>query len=142
MSDKYILYVEDNPSDVALVERIFKNELEDYQLKHFGTGELLLEWFASMELTYNLPRLILLDHKLTGMSGLEVLKAIRENARIKNIPTVIISSSVEDKDIQKAYQNGANSYLEKPKNYLSLKNTMQAIVNYWLQFNKTYHDRE
>ena len=142
MSDKYILYVEDNPSDVALVERIFKNELKYYQLKHFGTGELLLEWFASMELTYNLPRLILLDNKLTGMSGLEVLKDIRENARIKNIPTVIISSSVEDKDIQKAYQNGANSYLEKPKNYLSLKNTMQAIVNYWLQFNKTYHDRE
>ncbi|TYP77353.1 response regulator [Aquimarina intermedia] len=142
MSDKYILYVEDNPSDVALVERIFKNELKDYQLKHFGTGELLLEWFASMELTYNLPRLILLDNKLTGMSGLEVLKDIRRNARIKNIPTVIISSSVEDKDIQKAYQNGANSYLEKPKNYLSLKNTMQTIVNYWLQFNKTYHDRE
>ncbi|WP_378186572.1 response regulator [Aquimarina sp. W85] len=142
MNSNYVLYVEDNPSDVVLVERIFEKNLEEYQLRHFRTGEHLLEWFESIEVTYNLPKLILLDNKLEGMSGVEVLKEIKNNSRTKHIPTIIISSSVEDKDLQNAYQNGANSYLEKPKNYLNLKKTMQTIVTYWLQFNKMYHDKE
>ncbi|MAQ75650.1 MAG: response regulator, partial [Aquimarina sp.] len=82
------------------------------------------------------PDLLLLDIKLKGISGLDILEYIRNKEVFNKMPIVMFSSSVQKVDLEKAYELGANSYLEKPKTYPELKETIKTITNYWLHFNK------
>lgn len=82
------------------------------------------------------PKLVLLDLKLPHVSGLEVLRQIRNCEHTKSIPVVILTSSAIDYDITSAYKLGVNSYIQKPMDFGEFQNTVKTIGEYWLGMNK------
>ncbi len=141
MNKGVILLVEDNPDDVALTRRAFANnkitnelieardgvEAIDYL---FGTGA-----YAGRN-TAILPAIILLDLHLPRLDGLEVLKRIRSDPRTKRVCVVILSSSIEDRDVCECYAEGANSYVHKPVDFDELISVIGCISLYWLTVNR------
>ena len=141
MHTKQVLLVEDNPNDVELTLRAFKNnnvvndiivvgdgaEALDYL---FGTGD-----YASRD-TGIIPALILLDLKLPKIDGMQVLKRIREDERTRQVPVVIFSSSRDEKDIAESYRLGVNSYVCKPVVFDRFMEAVQELAVYWLLHNE------
>jgi two-component system response regulator len=80
---------------------------------------------------------VLLDLKLPRLDGLEVLRAIKADERACRIPVVIVTSSIEDPDIQAAYDLGVNSYVVKPVNFDSFVEAMSQLGLYWLLVNQS-----
>ena len=95
----------------------------------FGRGQ-----YADRE-TYPLPMLILLDLKLPGLDGFEVLRQIKSTPILKRLPVIILTSSKEEGDRALSYDNGANSYLVKPVSFEGFLNVVRQIEGYWLLLN-------
>lgn len=133
---KYILSIEDNPNDIQLVKRIFDRDIEGITIKHITSGKVAIESIRNKTLFEDFPVLVLLDIKLSGVNGLEVLKEFKEIEDYKRIPVIIFSSSVQYSDLQTAYELRVNSYIEKPKDYQKLKETVKLLTKYWVDLNK------
>ena len=84
----------------------------------------------------NPPRLVLLDLKLPKMDGLEVLRQIKDDARTKAIPVVIMTSSREERDMINGYQLGVNSYIQKPVDFAQFREIIKQLGLYWLVVNQ------
>jgi two-component system response regulator len=134
MKDKTILLVEDNPDDVKLTLRALKNCNIANEVAIANDGVEALELLSSLN---PLPAVILLDLKLPRLSGLEVLKRIRADARLKRLPVLILTSSKEDQDILKSYDNGANSYIRKPVEFEHFTEAVRQLGLYWLLLNES-----
>lgn len=133
---KYILSIEDNANDIALMKRIFDRDISNVFLKHITNGQEAMAAFKNEDYFKEYPCLILLDIKLSGFSGLDILEVIKSNRDFEKIPVVVFSSSVLKTDLDKAYRLRANSYIEKPKDFQRLKETVRTLVTYWLALNK------
>jgi two-component system response regulator len=84
-----------------------------------------------------LPRLVLLDLKLPRLDGLDVVRAVRGNARTSLTPIVVLTSSQDPRELAQCYQAGANSCVQKPVRYEEFWATMQAVGRYWLGLNQS-----
>jgi DNA-binding response OmpR family regulator len=82
------------------------------------------------------PRVVLLDLKLPKVDGLEVLKQVKEDARTKSIPVVILTSSREERDLVSSYRFGVNSYIQKPVDFDQFRDTVKQLGLYWLVVNQ------
>jgi two-component system response regulator len=141
MSEKIILLVEDNADDEELTTRALRQakianpivvardggEAVDYL---FGQGA-----HAGRDVSV-LPAVVLLDLKLPKLSGLEVLKRLRDDPRTKLVPTVVLTSSSEDEDMLKSYQLGANSYVRKPVEFAAFVSAVSQLGIYWMILNQ------
>jgi two-component system response regulator len=129
-----LLLVEDNPADEELTLHVLqKNNLAN-RIQVVRDGAEALEFlFAN---TGNVPRLILLDLKLPRLSGLEVLAQIKQDARTKTIPVVVLTSSREDTDLRACYELGVNSYIVKPVDFIQFAEAVRQLGLYWLLFNE------
>jgi two-component system, response regulator len=138
---KIILLVEDNPDDEALTIRALeKNKiLNKIAVAHDGE-EAQHFLFATGPYAHRnaepLPSLVLLDLKLPKIDGLDVLKAVRNNAKTRLLPVVILTSSKEEQDMIRGYGFGANSYIRKPVDFTQFVNAVQQVGNYWLVLNE------
>ena len=136
-----ILLVEDNPNDVILIERAFRKANIANPLQRVTDGEQAVAYLAG-ERPYAerarcpLPVLMLLDLKLPRKSGLEVLEWLRDQPSLKRLPVIVLTSSKEAVDINRAYELGANSYLVKPMAFDDLLNMIKALNLYWLILNE------
>ena len=132
--DNKILHVEDNPDDVMLTAMAFRKAGISVQIAVATDGD---EAIAALRpgASSSLPACVLLDIKLPTKSGLEVLAWIRSQPRVKRLPVVMLTSSLLPKDINDAYDLGANSYLIKPPNLETLISLAQTIAQYWLRTN-------
>ena len=140
-SNKAILLVEDNPDDQVLLKRAMKKnhlaneivvandgvEALDYL---FGTGA-----FDGRDTSLQ-PELVLLDLKLPKMDGHDVLRAMRADPRTKYIPVVVLTSSVEEADMIRSYDLGANSFVQKPIDFEEFVEAAAKLGLYWLVLNK------
>ncbi len=136
-----VLLVEDNPHDSELTVRVLKKNNPDASIIWLQDGAEALDFiFCRGEYKYRVkdvyPKIMLLDLKLPKIDGFEVLKEVKNTHGFKTIPVVIISSSDEEHDIQKAYDLGANSYVVKPVNYEHFADIMKHIGYYWLYINQ------
>ena len=136
MKTYYVVAIEDNSTDQILLERVFEKEIKACTFQLISSYEDLLAALQEHNFIVSQPDLLLLDIKLKGISGLDILEYIRNKEVFNKMPIVMFSSSVQKVDLEKAYELGANSYLEKPKTYPELKETIKTITNYWLHFNK------
>jgi CheY-like chemotaxis protein len=135
-----ILLVEDNPQDAELVIRALKKQNLADQVHVARDGAEALEMIfppgESGGLRENL-KVILLDLKLPKISGFEVLEKIKNEARTRAIPVVVLTSSPEENDIKESYRLGANSYVVKPVEYDNFIAAVAQLGSYWLLLNRT-----
>lgn len=133
-----ILIVEDDPQDVEL----FQLAVNDYnfvnQIDVLEDGEQALEYLLGQEGNplRPLPRLVLLDLRLPRINGLQVLQAIRTNPRTRNLVVVVMTSSLEDSDLNACYDLGVNSYVVKPLDFQQFINVASQVGLYWMLLNE------
>ena len=136
-SDNYILYAEDNVTDYTFFERAFKKVSPRMDLKHVANGKLARNFLLQqVKDARPLPRALVLDIKMPGLTGLELLKYIREQDALHNLPVIILSASEERRDMEEAYAQRTNAYLVKPGRYSELRQMVQTIAEFWLHFNR------
>jgi CheY-like chemotaxis protein len=135
-----ILLVEDNIDHAHLVMRKFKLFKIANRITHIEDGEAALEYLEKSKTEHNFPHLILLDLRLPKVDGLEVLREIKTNPDLMEIPVVILTTSDAETDIAKAYHLHANSYLVKPVDFDKFTELMDLLGFYWICWNKNpYH---
>jgi two-component system response regulator len=139
--DVEILLVEDNPSDMELAVIALKRKHLTNQIHVVPDGEEALDFLFNRNhyQKRSLPsklKVIFLDLKLPKVDGLEVLTEIKSNPLTKLIPVVILTSSSEEKDVSRAYQLGANSFITKPVDFEQFIITLGKIGFYWLMINQ------
>jgi two-component system response regulator len=142
MKDKIILLVEDSPDDEALTLRALKknNIRNDVVIAHDGAEALDYLFGRGAHEgrdTSVLPQVVLLDLKLPKIDGLEVLRAVRGDARTKRLPVVILTSSKEERDLLDGYDLGANSYVRKPVDFTAFAEAVRQLGLYWLVINES-----
>ncbi|SHE69669.1 Response regulator receiver domain-containing protein [Desulfacinum infernum DSM 9756] len=135
-----ILLVEDDPMDAELALNAFRETHLDNEVRVVETGEEALDYLLGRgdyadRTAHPLPDYILLDLKLPGLSGLEVLKILKTTPGIKRIPVIILTSSQEESDRALGYDYGVNSYLVKPLSFYGFLEVIQNLCAYWLTLN-------
>jgi two-component system response regulator len=132
-----ILLVEDNPDDEQLTIEALKEARLVNRLQVVRDGAEALEFLFSGagERAADL-KVVLLDIKLPKIDGLEVLRRIRANPGSANLPVVILTSSAEERDLQRGYDLKANSYIVKPVDFIQFANAVKEIGAYWALLNR------
>lgn len=141
---KEILLVEDNPDHAKLVEISLAKHRVPNHIHHVTDGEAALDFLYRRgiysDLPLNpLPHVILLDLRLPKVDGLEVLRIIKRDERLRNIPVIVLTTSDSETDIRQAYMNYTSSYLVKPVDFDELANMMNDLGSYWLPWNRKPH---
>jgi CheY-like chemotaxis protein len=137
-----ILLVEDSVDDAEFFVHALKQSFPTAELFVARDGaEALATVFGSGTETATLPiqrpRLIILDLMLPKVNGIEVLRQLKAHPQTRIIPTIVLSSSKEKRDLADCYQLGVNSYLVKPMDFDDYSELVQSIAHYWLQLNQT-----
>jgi CheY-like chemotaxis protein len=140
-ADVTILLVEDNPTDVLLIRRALDKAKLANPLQIVSDGDAAVQYLSgdgrfTDRRVHPLPVLVLLDLKLPRRSGIEVLQWLRTQERLRRIPVVVLTSSQQDRDVNAAYDSGANSYLVKPVEFDGLLRMLQTVNMYWLVLNE------
>ncbi len=136
----HILLVEDNRMDVELTLDAFNEAKLVNTVQVAGDGKEALDYLFGRDQyadrkTYPMPNLVLLDLKLPGIDGFEVLKQIKSTPILKRLPVVILTSSKDEGDRALSYDRGANSYLVKPVSFEGFLGVVKQIEGYWLSLN-------
>jgi CheY-like chemotaxis protein len=136
-----ILHVEDDPNDVLLIARAFRKAEVPAQIQVVNDGEQAVNYLSgsnsfSAREQFPVPSLVLLDLKLPRKSGIEVLGWIRSQPGLKRIPVVMLTSSRQPIDIDRAYDLGVNAYLVKPVNFDGLVEMLRTLDAFWFRVNE------
>ena len=136
-----ILLVEDNATDVELTMRALRHDKLDGCVQVVRDGEEALDCLFcrgaySARRFDQPPSLVLLDLKLPKLAGQEVLREVKSDPRTKAIPVVVMTSSVEEKDLAQSYRLGVNSYIQKPVDIAQFRQAVKAVGFYWLVVNQ------
>ncbi|MEC8850037.1 MAG: response regulator [Pseudomonadota bacterium] len=134
---KSILIVEDNPADFFACERSLRKAGLANPIVHCETGEDALDYFAGKgrfeQVGPGKPGVVLLDINLPGINGTDVLKVIKNDPNRRRIPVVMLTTSSDERDIELAYQHGANSYVQKPVDLDGFMQAIQRLKDYWFE---------
>lgn len=136
-----ILLVEDDSNDVLLIQRAFRKAKLSGLLQVVDDGEAAVHYLTGEEPynnreQYPLPILMLLDLKIPRRSGHEVIEWLRQQPSLKRLPVVVLTSSSNNNDVNRAYDLGANSYLVKPVAFEALQEMLKTLNLYWLLLNE------
>lgn len=140
-SDCDILLIEDDPNDVELALRALNKNRIANAIQVVRDGEEALEFLFNTggyaeRVGCVPPRVILLDLKLPKIDGLEVLRRIKADKRLRVVPVVVLTSSREEPDVVRAYHLGANSYIVKPVDFDKFVEAVAQLGLYWLLLNE------
>lgn len=135
MEKKVILLVEDNPDDELLTRRALSTNNVGNEVVVVRDGQAAIDYLIEGE-RRELPAVVLLDLNLPKVSGLEVLRRIREDDYTKFLPVVILTSSKEEQDLIGGYRLGCNSYVRKPVNFDEFVQAAKHLGLYWLLLNE------
>jgi len=130
-----VLLVEDNPGDVRLTLEALKDGKVNNHLSVVEDGVEALA-FLRREGKYadaSRPDLILLDLNLPKKDGREVLEEIKNDAELRSIPVVILTTSKAEEDVYRTYDLGVNSYIMKPLSFDELVNIVKTLTKYWFE---------
>jgi CheY-like chemotaxis protein len=136
----HILLVEDNRMDVELTLDAFHEAKLLNTIHVASNGQEALDYlfgrgpYADRN-AFPMPNLVLLDLKLPGIDGFEVLRQVKSTPILKRLPVVILTSSKEEGDRALSYDHGANSYLVKPVSFDGFLGVVRQIEGYWLALN-------
>lgn len=138
---KVILLVEDDPNDIELTLRAFRKNPVGNEVVVVHDGHEALDYLRGTGAhagrdAADAPQVVLLDLNLPGLDGLEVLRRIRADERLRRVPVVILTSSDEDSDKVAGYTLGANSYVRKPVDFRQFSDAVKNLGQYWMVVNE------
>jgi CheY-like chemotaxis protein len=130
-----IFLVEDNAGDVGLIEEVFEEAKIKNNIHVAEDGEEAVLYLRGKGKFSGSLRsdIIILDLNLPKKDGREVLREIKEDGKLKNIPVIVLTTSNAKKDILRAYELHANAYVTKPLDFDQFINVVGSIVNFWLE---------
>ncbi|AWT37480.1 MULTISPECIES: response regulator [Deinococcus] len=128
-----ILLIDDNPADCLLAEEAFELYASQVSVNIIQDGASALAWLHAQAAQQALPDVVLLDVNMTGMTGFDVLRTIREDAECHHLPVVMLSHSDNERDINRAYELVASSYLVKCPDFLGFVTQVDTLVRFWSQ---------
>tara|TARA_R110002073_G_scaffold3345_15_gene22592 strand:+ start:11487 stop:11930 length:444 start_codon:yes stop_codon:yes gene_type:complete len=133
-----LLLVEDNDDHAKLIIETIQGISSEHSVKRVSDGEEALSYLSSAAKSpHEWPDLMMLDLKMPRLNGLETLTEIRLQAPSSLLPVVIVSTSGSRKEIQDAFDQGANSYLIKPLHFTELTSMIRDFVHYWSSVSET-----
>lgn len=142
MQPRTILLVDDSGDDVVLAQAAFAQAGIPHTLIIAEDGVEALDYLLRRDgRKADAPDLVLLDLKLPGIDGFEVLRRIRAEQQTLLVPVVVFSSSLEHKDVERSYRLGANSYIRKPIDFDEFIPLAQKLAEYWLGINQPPMER-
>lgn len=133
-----VLLVEDNPRDVRLTQRAFKQAGLPHELRVVRDGDEALAYlhregaYTSPELSPR-PDVILLDLNLPRMGGHELLRQVKQDVHFKQVPIIVLTTSGRPDDVRLAYETGANAYLLKPVEFSRFTDVIGQVGRFWLE---------
>ena len=136
-----ILIVDDEEAHAALTERAIRKGGRVKRIDIVRDGEEALDYlfhtgkFGEAS-KFPAPGMILLDIKLPGIDGIEVLKRIKSDPNLKKIPVIMLSTSKREEDVANCYFNYANSYLTKPVGFREFEAKVMQVYSYWMELNE------
>ncbi len=141
MSQACILHVDDDPNDQFLFEYAYGAAEIDLPLKQVHSGEEAMAYLEGRgeyanRLDYPLPCVVIMDLKMNGASGFDVLKRMRERPEWKSIVVILLSSSTMPGDIDRAMRQGANAFVTKPGTIDGFREFLQSVRGFWLRFHE------
>ena len=125
-----ILLLEDNPDDVELMRHALRECDLDCRLTVVEEGRQALDFLAALVCPGDV-RLLILDLKVPGLDGLEVLGQVKADPRTRSIPALVLTSSELPADVARAYALGANAFLRKPVTLAEFVELVEATARFW-----------
>jgi CheY-like chemotaxis protein len=132
------MVVDDNDGDILFFSRAFKQAGFKNRLITLSSGDETVKYlsgegcYANRE-EFPMPKLALLDIKMPGIDGLEVLQWMRQNNSLDQIPVLMLTTSSYPEEVKRAYALGANAYLVKPMDLQEFANQVKAMGQFWLE---------
>ncbi len=140
LTHQCILQVEDDENDVFLRQRAFAEAGITNPVHVVSDGQAAIDYLSTAASfadprNFPLPCLVLMDLKLPKLSGLEVLAWIRRQPGLKKLVVVLFSSSLAPGEVERAYELGANSFVQKPADFRQTAEIAQLVKRWWLGYN-------
>lgn len=136
---KWILVADDDPNDRFLIGKLIKEGGIDQEVVYAQDGHEVMDCLhlrgSFIDRPEGPPAVVILDHQMPGVSGLEILRLIRHDPEFHLIPVVIHSGQMLPAEVREAYRLGANAYVEKPVNYQGLRKVFKELGIFWCQVN-------
>jgi len=126
-----ILIIDDNPDDILIAKRAISKYRTDCIIEEASGGACAEERLQNARPT----ALVLLDLKMSGIDGIDVLRFIRTREQTRYIPVVMLSSSNLEEDLKASYDAGANGYLYKTPDFFEFTKNLTAALYYWIDLN-------
>lgn len=144
MKPLQVLLVEDNPGDAELTRQSLSTSKLSISLTTVDDGEKALKYLrkAPPYQKADRPDLVLLDLNLPKLSGGEVLREIKTDKHLKSVPVIVLTSSEEETEISRCYDEGANCYIVKPVDFNSFLAVVNLIETFWFSAVKLGHARK
>jgi CheY-like chemotaxis protein len=129
-----ILMAEDNPDDIMITRRAWKKSYIKNKLYFVKDGEEALDFLYKRGKYVDAPyiSLLLLDLNMPKMDGFEVLETVKGDPELMQLPVIVLTSSISDRSIKRAYELGCNSYIVKPVGYDNFLKAIIEIQRYWI----------
>lgn len=135
-NERPVLLVEDNARDAELLRDALEDEMDISRIVHVRDGVAALEWLERRAANgERLPLLVLLDLKMPRMTGMELLARLRQDARFRFIPVVMMTSSHQEQDLRGAYELCVNAYVRKPLEFEAFVAMVRHLMHFWVSLN-------
>ena len=133
-----ILIADDSENDILVIRKAFERAYVPNPIYAVKSGDEVLDYLQgrgryAVRHEYPLPDLLLLDLKMPGMDGFEVLRWIRRQPGLNSLRVVVLTSSDHIRDVNQAYQLGANSFMVKPTDFQNYVEVGKTLQTYWLK---------
>lgn len=136
-----VLVAEDRDDDLFMLRRSFQQLGFETPVQYVRDGSEAIAYLAgegkfANRREYPLPALLLLDLKMPRKNGFEVLEWIQQQPNLTKLRTIVLTTSEDIYEVNRAYKLGAASFLTKPLNFTEFKDTIQMVHNYWMMLNR------
>ncbi len=139
-SQTNILLVDDDPTHARLISRLLVKSGIESEITELNDGDQATDYLLGRgnygdRNRHPLPQLVLLDLRMPGTDGFAVLRAVKASTVARRIPMVVLSSSCDPRDVNQAYDLGANGYVVKPMDFSEFSEAAEALKAFWLSAN-------
>jgi CheY-like chemotaxis protein len=139
-NNRCILVVDDSEADISILNRAILKAGIDSRVVSMRDGQEAVDYLSNEsgfnERTHPMPDLMLLDLKMPKMDGFDVLTWLQNQPRLKRLPVMVLSSSQQDRDVDRAYDLGANCYVLKPSSLAGYAEIAKGLREFWMELNR------